>query len=168
MNAVAFVQIVTFQLGGEEYGVDILSIYGIVKSKNYIVHKIPVDSKCLEGIINLRGAVNPIFNLKKKFEFEVGVMNNKSEVISDNSEIVIVNNGASTIGFIVDEVTDIHRMNDEEILPMPSAIEKDVSEYLVGIGKVGENLIPILDLLKTLSADEIGRMRSISNMDLKM
>lgn len=148
----AFVQIVTFLLGQEVYGVDICSIHGIVKRKNYKFANVPLHSSILEGVINLRGTVNPVFNLKRLFKLiEENLKFNCESDAPENSEIVLVQHGNSTIGFLVDEVTDIFRINDEEISSVPSTID-NVSDYLIGIGKIEGNLVPILDLLKTIES----------------
>lgn len=160
----AFDQVVTFELSGGEYGVDITSVNGIVKSKNYKVFKIPNAPEYLEGIIHLRGKVNPVFNLKKKFKLDDEVRNDEGR--NDDSKIIIINNSTSTVGFLVDEVTDIFRLKDEDIEPVPSAIDYIGTGYMLGIGKVEGKMIIILDLIKTLSVNELVEMQSISNMDL--
>lgn len=150
----AFVEFVTFLVSGEEYGIEINSINVILRSKNYKIFKIPNSPKHLEGIINLRGKLNPIFNLKKKFNFD-------DTSINDDSKIIIVNNGkASTVGFIVDEVTDIFKLDESEVDSAPDGF----NDYIKGMGKVEDKIILILDLVKVLSNDEITQAQSINSM----
>jgi purine-binding chemotaxis protein CheW len=156
----AFVQLVTFELCGEEYGIDINSINGIVKSKSYKVIKVPNSPKYLEGIINLRGRINPIFNLKKKFHMD-------DKTINEDSKIIIVNNEEATVGFIVDEVTDIFKLNDDDIESVPGSINGNDRAYIKGIANFEDRIILILDLIKTMSDDEVQQLRSISDMDMQ-
>jgi purine-binding chemotaxis protein CheW len=150
----SFFQMVTFDLCGEEYAVDISNVNGIVKWKNYSISKIPNAPEELEGIMDLRGKVSPVFNLKKKFKLDI-------QSIGDESKIVIMNNHESVIGFIVDEVTDIFRLREEEIEPFPSCVNKEDCEYIRGIGKVGDRMILILDLIQLLSSSDIPHIPSL-------
>ncbi|HEX2924926.1 MAG TPA: chemotaxis protein CheW [Ruminiclostridium sp.] len=151
----AFIQLVTFELSGEEYGMEIDSINGIIKSKSYKIFKIPNSPKHLEGIINLRGKVNPVFNLKKKFQLE-------DESISPESKIIIVNTSKdTTVGFIVDEVTDIYKIEDTQIEDAP----KGINNYITGIGKVDDKIVMIFDLVKVLSEDDMMKVQSISTQN---
>lgn len=157
----AFIQLVTFEIGGEEYGVDINAVNGIIKSKNYKIFKAPNSSKCLEGMINLRGKINPVFNLKKKFQ-----PNYETDDINEDSKIIIINNNDSTVGFLVDEVTDIFRINDEDIDIMSDSVIYDNLGYIKGIGKIEDKMIFILDLIQVLSADENINLKDISQQDV--
>jgi purine-binding chemotaxis protein CheW len=152
---VGVVQLVTFELSGEEYGVDIRCVNSIIKSKNFKIFKIPNSSNFLEGVINLRGKSNPIVNLKKKFNFE-------DEPKAEESKIVIINNQGASIGFIVDEVTDILKITDEEIEPVPNIIKGSNLRYLSGIVNVNDKMISILDLVKLLSVDELEHVSKIA------
>lgn len=152
---VAVVQMVTFGLSGEEYGIDINCINGIIKTKNYKIFKIPNSPNYLEGIINLRGKANLIFNLKKKFHFP-------DEPLSEDSKIVIVNMNDATVGFVVDDVTDIFKLNDEEIESFPTGLKGNEKGYITSIGKVDDRMILILDLVKVLTEDDLEQIQSVN------
>ncbi len=143
----AHVQLITFEIAGEEYGIDINMVSGIVKNKNYKIFKIPNSPHYLEGFINLRGKVNPVFNLKKRF-------NLSEEAQNEESKIIIVNNGESTLGFLVDEVTDIYKLKDDEIEDAPPSFSGGEHGYIKAIGKVGDKFILMLDLFKVLNETE--------------
>lgn len=154
----AFLQLVTFKLDNEAFAVDINNVNGILKSKSYSISKIPNAPKELEGIINLRGRVTPIYNLKKKFQYE-----DASTPL--DSKIIVINTDDSTVGFIVDDVTDIFKLKGEDIDSFPISLGSDCS-YIEGIGKVSGNLITILDLIKLLSKNDISQLKAIKSMSV--
>jgi purine-binding chemotaxis protein CheW len=128
-NMANSIQLVIFKIEGEEFGVDITCVNGINKATDFNIVKIPNSPKFLEGIINLRGNVNPIYNLRKKF----GLVQKE---IDENSKIVIVYMNDVTVGFIVDEVTEILRLEEEDIEPAPRAVTGVDRKYITGVGKV--------------------------------
>jgi len=154
----ALFQLVTFKLSNEEFAVDINNVNGILKSKSYSISKVPNAPRELEGIINLRGRVTPIYNLRKKFQYE-------DISISQDSKIIVINTNDSTVGFIVDDVTDIFKLKGEDIESFPVSLGGDC-KYINGIGKVGGNLITILDLIKLLSENDISQLKSIKSMSV--
>ena len=91
-------QLVVFELDGNEYGIDALKVNGILRAKKFSIKKMPGVSDSVEGIINLRGKVSFIFNLGKKFHIPTTVVDQESKFIMINIENVVV-------GCIVDEET---------------------------------------------------------------
>lgn len=152
----AFLQLVTFELDKEVFAVEINNVNGILKSKSYSISKVPNTPKELEGIINLRGKVTPIYNLKKKFQYE-------DASINPDSKIIVINTNDSIVGFIVDDVTDIFKIKVEDIEPFPSSLSDDCC-YIEGIGKVDGNLIAVLNLIELLSKNDISQLKSIKSM----
>ncbi|MTV49769.1 chemotaxis protein CheW [Heliobacillus mobilis] len=150
----AIVQLVTFELCGEEYAIDITMVNGIVKFKNYNIVKIPNATRGLEGFINLRGKAIPLFNLKKKFQYD-------HESIDEDSKIIVLHHNGTIVGFIVDEVTDIFKLKDEEIEPVPNSIRNNCDKYIKGIGKADDKMVVILDLIKVLTDNEIRQSQAI-------
>ncbi len=149
-------QLVIFKLEGEEYCVDITTVNGINKATDFEIVKVPKSPEMLEGIINLRGKVNPIFNLRKKFNFV-------NKPIDENSKIVIVYIGDTTVGFIVDEVTEILRLEEESIEVAPKAITGIDRKYITGVGKVDKRMIILLDLNKVLTEEEHESIKDVTN-----
>ena len=152
----AVLQLVSFELNKEEFAVDINNVSGIIKYKSYTISKVPNSPRELEGFINLRGKITPVYNLKKKFQYD-------DTVINTDSKIITVNNNESIIGFIVDDVTDIFRIKDEDIEPFPSSLGGDCN-YIKGIGKMEKSMVVILDLLKSLSKKDMSQLQSIKSM----
>lgn len=143
----ANMQLVIFEINDSEYGIDALSINGILRALKYKIQKIPGLPREIEGMINLRGQVNYIFNLRNKFG--LGEMTNAEE-----SKFIMLNINDHVVGCIVDEVTDIVHFNDEEIQPAPTISSTLALNYIRGIGKVDERMIIILDPAELLSVPE--------------
>lgn len=143
----ASTRLVVFELNGAEYAVDALVVNGILRLKKFKVQKIPGLPKVIEGMINLRGKVNYVFNLKAKFDLP-------DEGLGDESKIIMLNVNDSVAGCIVDEVTDIVKVEDENLQIPPNFIASFNSRYIKSIVKVGERLIIVLDFNELLSTEE--------------
>jgi len=140
------IQLVIFELDKKEYGIDVTAINGILRARKFKIQGLPGIDKSIEGMINLRGNVNYIFNLRVKFGLD------KTD-ISNESKFIMLNANNSTIGCIVDEVTDIVKLNDEHIQLIPSFISSDNDNYIKGIGKLDDRMIIILDPDKIFSTE---------------
>ncbi|MBP1763477.1 MAG: chemotaxis signal transduction protein [Firmicutes bacterium] len=141
------VQLVVFTLNNEEYGLDVSAVNGILRSKKFKIQSMPGVAKTLAGIINLRGQVNYIFNLRAKFGLPEGEL-------AEESKFVMLNVHEANSGCIVDEVTDIVKLNDEDIQPQAVFVSRNGENYIRGIGKYQERLIIILDPEKLLAMEE--------------
>ncbi|MBE6083555.1 purine-binding chemotaxis protein CheW [Acidilutibacter cellobiosedens] len=139
-------QYVVFKLGKEEYGIDIMNVKEIGSYKETV--KVPNTPKFIDGIINYRGKVIPIINLKKRFNLE------NTEINAD-TRVIIINLNEKQIGFVVDEASQTVRLNDNEIDPAPDIISSIDRKYIIGVGKLSEErLIIIIDLEKVLNDSE--------------
>ena len=128
-------QLVVFELDGNEYGIDALKVNGILRAKKFSIKKMPGVSDSVEGIINLRGKVSFIFNLGKKFHIPTTVVDQESKFIMINIENVVV-------GCIVDE---------ETIKASPTFVKQD--DNIKGIVKVEDRIIIILDSDQIITKD---------------
>jgi len=142
---VAEKQFVVFKLDGEEYGINIINVKEIGIYKEPV--KIPNAPDFIEGIINYRGEVIPIVNLKKRF-------NLKDLIISNNTRVIIININDKQVGFVVDEASQTIRIDEEQIENTPEMVTRIDSEYITGVGKVEDRLILIIDLEKVLTDSE--------------
>lgn len=138
-------QIVSFKNGDEEFGVDIMRVQEIIRIQT--ITKVPQMPKYIEGIINLRGNVIPVIDLRKKFELEV-------KPFTEQTRIVVVNIDNRVVGFIVDSVHEVLRLTEEQIGPAPEIISGISKKYLKAIGKLEKRLIILLDLNQILTDDE--------------
>lgn len=148
----AEVQLVVFSLNNEQCGADTLQVQEIVKYQE--ATKIPEMPKFIEGIINLRGKVVPVINLNKRFELG-------ETAITGSTKIIVTKINESYVGFMVNDVSEIIRLNDEEIEVTPEIIQKTGSTYLRGVGKKGQQLISILDLPAILTHNEAEKIESL-------
>ncbi len=154
VNEVDEKQLVVFDLADETYGVDIGSVREIIRIQE--ITKVPRTPDYVEGVINLRGKVIPVIDLRKKFGFE------KAEVTKDTRIVVVDINGAD-IGVVVDAVTEVLRLSSDAVEPPTGVITTAESDYLLGIAKLESRLIILLDLQKALlnidvQADHIAEM----------
>jgi purine-binding chemotaxis protein CheW len=150
----ANIQLVVFELNGEEYGINALAVNGILRHQKFHIHKVPGLPEVIEGMIDLRGQVNYIFNLGTKFGL------NKTK-LAQESKFIMLNIGDSIAGCIVDEVTDIVTLADEHIQQPPLFMSNLNEKYLKGIGKIEERMIIILDPELILSTEEYEAIEEI-------
>ncbi len=143
----ATIQIVVFELNGEEYGVDALAVSGILRPQKFQIHKVPGLPEVIDGMIDLRGHVNYIFNLGAKFGGE-------RTKFATESKFIMLNVKDSIAGCIVDEVTDIVAISDDDIQPPPTFGSNLNARYLKGIAKIDERLIILLKPELILSTEE--------------
>lgn len=134
-------QIVAFNLANEEYGVDILNVQEIIRPT--IITRVPKAPDYLVGVINLRGNVVPVIDLRKRFGI-TGTASNEQ-----NCRIIILSIFDLKIGITVDRVTEVLRLSKENI-EEPSLIEVLDNRFVQGVGKFNERLIILLDLIQVL------------------
>jgi purine-binding chemotaxis protein CheW len=150
-------QMVLFELGTETYGLDISAVHEIIRMQP--ITKVPKAPFYVEGVINLRGRVIPVIDIGKRFGFE------KTEN-DKNNRIVVINVQDTTLGIIVDAVTEVIRVPEDSIDPVSDIVTAGESDYLQGIAKIGDKMIILLDLDKLLSRDrELVDIASYENDD---
>lgn len=149
----ANIQLVVFALDNQEYGIDASSVNGILRSKKFKIEFLPGMPKEIAGMINLRGQIKFIYNLRMKFGFA-------EKALSDESKFIMLNVNDSVCGWIVDEVTDIVRIDDAELQNAPAFITGVNNSYIKGIGKVDDRLIVILDPERILSIEDVESIES--------
>lgn len=140
-------QLVVFSLAAEAYGVDIGSIREIIRMQE--ITRVPRTPEFVEGVINLRGKVIPVVDLRKRFGFPA------SETTKD-TRIVVVDIGGQDIGVTVDAVTEVLRIGVDRVEPPSSVITTADSDYLLGIAKLESRLIILLDLEQALAVMDAG------------
>ena len=145
-------QVVTFHLGKEEYAIDILQVQEIVMMTE--ITRMPRAPRFIEGIVNLRGQMIPIIDMRKRFDMGT------SEHTQD-TRIIIVDIGQEIVGMIVDGVRDVIRLPDSAVSPPPPMIKGISAEYLRGIGQFDERLLIMLELGRVLTADEQEVLRKL-------
>lgn len=142
-------QFVEFKLGEEEYGVDILQVKTIERMMS--ITRVPKAPQFVEGVINLRGEIVPVIDLKKRFDLPISRE-------TDNTRIIIVTVDDITVGMIVDSANEVIQLSQDAIEPAPSIIGGIDSDFLEGVGKMDGKLLIILDLSKILKSNEIDQL----------
>lgn len=146
-------QYIAFNLNQVEFGIDIMDVREILPYEESIV--IPNTPDFIEGIINNRGNIIPIVNLKKRLS--IGELE-----ITKDSRIIVITLDDMDIGFIVDEVSQTIMLDSSEIEAPPSIIGGVEKKYLTGIGKLEDGrLLILVDLIKILSQNEIEEIHKI-------
>jgi len=138
-------QLVSFYLGGEENGIDILRVQEIIRMQ--AISRIPKAPEYVEGIINLRGKVIPIINLRMRFGLE------KKEN-DKQTRIIVVKIEGKILGLIVDSVSEVIRLPTSMIEPPSPIVTGKGSAYIRGVGKIGNKLLILLDLDRLLGEVE--------------
>jgi purine-binding chemotaxis protein CheW len=138
-------QLVTFNISNEEFGIDILKVQEIIRTME--ITKVPRAPDFVEGVINLRGKVIPIIDLRKKFSME-------SRTHDKQTRIVVVELQGMIVGFVVDGVSEVLRIQSSTVEPPPAVVSGIGSEYISGVGKLEDRLLILIDLEKLLSLEE--------------
>ncbi len=147
-------QLVSFHIEEEEFAIDILNIQGINRMMN--ITRVPNTPAFVEGIINLRGQVIPVVNLRKRLGFP-------PKEPDKATRIIVVEIGKRVIGFIVDSVNEVLRISSSITEPPPPMVAGIDSEYITAVGKLDDRLLILLDLEKVLSGEELNVLENISN-----
>lgn len=139
-------QLVTFGLGSEEFGVDILAVHEINRMMN--LTRVPQAPAEVEGVINLRGRIIPVIELRRRFGMP------ESER-SEQSRIIVVEVHGRVIGFIVDRVHEVLRVQSNVVEPAPAMVCSIDSDFIAGVGKLSDRLLILLDLHKLFDANMV-------------
>ena len=130
-------QVVTFRVGNEEYGLHIMKVQEIIRVLDSV--KVPKAPVYVEGVVNLRGKIIPIIDLRKRMGKIVTPYSNASRVI-------VVDAGDRLAGLVVDSVIDVIMLNSDVMEQCPSIDDAKRSDYIMGVGKQAERLITVLSL----------------------
>jgi purine-binding chemotaxis protein CheW len=145
-------QLVKFHIADEVFGIEIKQIFKILKPQE--IFKVPNTPPFIEVLLNLRGQVLTVFNLRKRF-------NMPEKVNDENTKILIINQNDLLLGFTVDSVSEIVRVPDEDFVETPPELVSFDRRFLSGVAKVGEKLILLLNLEKILTPDEELQVKEI-------
>lgn len=141
----------TFSLGSEFYGIEIMYVTEIIGIQ--VITEVPELPEYIKGIINLRGKIIPVMDVRLRFK-------KQSREYNDRTCVVVVDMNGMFVGLIVDSVSEVISIPEQDIVPPPklSAVS---NRYIKGIGKVGNEVKLILDCNKLLNEDEV---ESLSNL----
>ncbi len=139
-------EFLNFRLGEEEYGIDILKVQEI---RNYErVTTIANAPEFIKGIVNLRGTIVPIVDMRIKFHLDCARYDKFTVVI-------ILNIGGRVVGMVVDSVSDVITLPVTEIRPVPGFSSRFDTHYILGLGAVGTRMLILLDIEKLMTSDDM-------------
>ena len=142
-------QLVTFEVGDEEFAVNILAVQEINRMMQ--VTRVPQTPPEIEGVINLRGRIIPVINLRCRFNMSL-------RETDGDSRIVVVEVNDRTVGFIVDMVHEVLRIDPRIVEPAPSITTNIDSDYIEGVGKLSDRLIILIDLERLFCAQTMKKI----------
>lgn len=142
-------QLVSFSVNGEQYAVDILRVQEINRMLN--ITQVPQSPPGVEGVINLRGRIIPIMDLRVRFGMPKGER-------TDESRIVVVEAAGAIVGFIVDKVHEVLRIERSTVDPAPAMSSTVEAKYIEGVAKLADRLIILLDLDMLLGEKVAGEL----------
>jgi purine-binding chemotaxis protein CheW len=142
-----------FTLGGEEYGIDIQTVQEL---RSYeAVTRIANAPAYIKGVVNLRGIIVPIIDMRLKLNF--------NDARYDQFTVVIVLSlHGRTIGMVVDSVSDVTTLTAEQVKPAPSMGTAVATDYLTGIGTIEQRMLILVDIARLLAADDIGLLSTLA------
>lgn len=143
----------TFHLAGEIQGIEILKVQEIIGIME--VTHVPQMPEFVRGVINLRGQVIPVVDLRLKLALPPQADTEKTCVIVVQVECAT---GRNTMGLIVDEVAEVADLNANQIEPAPAFGSNVHTEFILGMAKIGDRVVILIDIDRVLSTDEIAAM----------
>ena len=149
-------QVVTFQLGVENYGIDIMDVKGIVKSEE--IRAIPNVPSYVEGILNIRGEIIPIINLHERFHFKKVELSEDDELLSG---IIVIDINSMQLGIIIDKILRVVTIDEMDIHPPPQMISGIGVEYIQGVLNEDGKYLIILDIVRLFSKKELQQLSII-------
>ena len=154
-------QLVGFVIGDELFGVDILSVQEIIRDTT--ITAVPDAPDFLEGVINLRGKIVPVVDLRKRLKLVA------PEQLVAEPWIIILTVEDRITGFIVDRVTKVLNVPQESIKPAPDIVVAGLkSQYIQGVCKMDQRLLILLNFSRILLADEIKKLKTMKRAKIKM
>lgn len=151
-------QVVGFKVGKEFFGVEIGSVQEIVRVPE--ITQIPETPSFVEGVINLRGRIVPVIDLRKRLRLGLSERNRANRVL-------ITEQNKRTVGLIVDSASEVLRLPSESIEPPPEMITGVGVEYITGVGRLDEQIIILLDLNRILDVGESIKLDAVASREEK-
>jgi purine-binding chemotaxis protein CheW len=150
------IQLVTFQISDELYGIDIMDVKEIVRVQE--IRSIPNAPTYVEGLFNLRGEIIPIISLHKRFHLKRAALGEDEELLSG---FVIIDLGDMKLGVIIDKIERVVAIEAADIQPPPQMLKGIGAEYIQGVVNRDAGYLIILDIRKLFSAKELKKIEEI-------
>jgi purine-binding chemotaxis protein CheW len=138
-------QLISFEVGNEEYGLDILRVKEVIRIRE--ITRLPKAPSFVKGIINLRGDVIPIIDLRDKFGLE-------HQEYTAMTRVIVVDTDEKLVGMVVDAANQVVRILADQIEPPPPIVGGLSAEFIRGVGKLDERLVILLNIDRILTQEE--------------
>lgn len=146
-------EFLAFTLGQEEYGIDILRVQEI---RGYEpVTRIANAPEFIKGVVNLRGTIIPVVDMRIKFELG-------TPTYDQFTVVIILNIAGRVVGMVVDSVSDVTTLVPEQVKPAPDIKTAFDTDFLIGLGTIDERMLILVDIDKLMSSDEMGLIESVA------
>ncbi len=146
-------EFLAFTLGSEEYGIDILKVQEI---RGYeAVTRIANAPEFIKGVINLRGIIIPVVDMRIKFKLG-------TPVYDQFTVVIILNINGRIMGMVVDSVSDVTTLTPDQIKPAPDMGAVFDSDYMVGLGTIDERMLILVDIDKLMTSGDMGLIESLA------
>jgi len=152
------VQLVTFQLGAESYGIDIMIVDGIVRVEE--TRSIPNAPNYVDGIFNLRGEIIPIINLHKRFQIRRAELSEEDKLLSG---FIIIKISGMKIGIIIDKISRVITVDLAKMQLPPQMLSGIGAEYIQGVFTRDEEYLILLDIERLFDPKELQQLGNLSN-----
>lgn len=145
-------KLIVFELENEEYAISVQTVGSI--ERILPITRVPSTPKFVKGVINLRGVVTPVIDLKERLK-------NKETIFTEQTRIIIVHIEEITVGLIVDAANDVIDIREDQVEPPPEAVGTVAVDYINGVVKMDNRLFILLDLEKVLSKNELKELKTM-------
>ena len=142
-------QLISFNLGEETYGIEITKIREIIRVDQ--ITQVPETPRYIKGLINLRSTVIPVIDLRTRFRLAEGEL-------TDESRIMVLNVSERMIGIVVDAVSEVLRVSGDQISEAPPTVASQGNEYMIGLVRLEEQLLILLDVDKLFGEQQLTQM----------
>ena len=146
-------KVVTFKLGNQVFGVDIMKVESIVEVEKIV--PVPETAEYIEGVMNLRGKIIPVVNLRKKFKMSDMEDKKKAKIIVSMVKDTLV-------GFLVDDVSEVLTLTESDIEQPPQSLSGKGKKYILGLAKVRDDIVIILNIEEVLTSEELVEISNIN------
>jgi len=150
-HSAELMQLVSFHVGNEEFGLEILKVQEIIRSQD--LTRVPNLPEFVEGVINLRGSVIPVIGLRRCLGLD-------GRDKDQQTRIVVVEVNGNVLGFVVDSVSEVLRIPSDTVEP-PPRIGRVEREYISGVGKLDSRLLLLLDIDKLMTMSEQAQLQQV-------
>jgi purine-binding chemotaxis protein CheW len=148
-NGVEVKQLISFTVGAEEYGLELLRVREVIRMRQ--ITWLPKAPPCVRGIINLRGDVIPIVDLRERFGMQ-------AQEQTAMTRVIVVELEGRPVGMVVDSASQVVRVPADQFDPPPTTVGGRSGDFIVAVGKMGDRLIIMIDVGRILSTEEISQI----------